>query len=111
MNRRLIVTLAVVVAATVPAGAAVLRLGSADRLPPADGPDRAAAVPGTPHCGGRPLVAERQLRGMWLTTVNNIDWPSRPGLPRRRSRRSTSRGWTSRSGWAQRGVRARAAER
>jgi len=81
VNRRLIVALAVVVAATMPAGAAVLRLGSADRLPPADRPDRAAAVPGTPHCGGRPLVAERQLRGMWLTTVNNIDWPSRPGLP------------------------------
>ena len=31
-------------------------------------------------CGGRPIEAPRQLRGMWLTTVNNIDWPSRPGL-------------------------------
>jgi uncharacterized lipoprotein YddW (UPF0748 family) len=23
----------------------------------------------------------RQLRGMWIATVANIDWPSRPGLP------------------------------
>jgi len=31
-------------------------------------------------CGGRPTDTPRQLRGMWLTTVYNIDWPSRPGL-------------------------------
>jgi uncharacterized lipoprotein YddW (UPF0748 family) len=31
-------------------------------------------------CGGRPAPAPRELRGMWLTTVNNIDWPSQPGL-------------------------------
>ncbi len=24
---------------------------------------------------------KRQLRGFWLATVSNIDWPSRPGLP------------------------------
>ena len=36
---------------------------------------------GAPDCAGRALSADRQLRGMWLTTVNNIDWPSRPGLP------------------------------
>ena len=28
-----------------------------------------------------PVRATRQLRGMWLTTVWNIDFPSRPGLP------------------------------
>ncbi|MEU8615988.1 family 10 glycosylhydrolase, partial [Actinoplanes sp. NPDC048791] len=27
-----------------------------------------------------PVSATRELRGMWLTTVMNIDWPSRPGL-------------------------------
>ncbi len=32
-------------------------------------------------CAGRPVTAPRELRGMWITTVNNIDWPSRPGLP------------------------------
>jgi uncharacterized lipoprotein YddW (UPF0748 family) len=31
-------------------------------------------------CGGRPVDAPRDLRAMWLTTVNNIDWPSRPGM-------------------------------
>ena len=39
------------------------------------------AGPGQLHtCAGRPIEAVRELRGMWLTTVYNIDWPSRPGL-------------------------------
>lgn len=25
--------------------------------------------------------AEREFRGVWVATVDNIDWPSRPGLP------------------------------
>ncbi|HEX5051433.1 MAG TPA: family 10 glycosylhydrolase [Planctomycetota bacterium] len=28
-----------------------------------------------------PPVLEREFRGAWVATVNNIDWPSRPGLP------------------------------
>ncbi len=32
------------------------------------------------RCDGVPARATRQLRGMWLTTVLNIDFPSRPGL-------------------------------
>jgi uncharacterized lipoprotein YddW (UPF0748 family) len=28
-----------------------------------------------------PPVPQREFRGVWLTTVNNSDWPSRPGLP------------------------------
>jgi uncharacterized lipoprotein YddW (UPF0748 family) len=31
-------------------------------------------------CAGAPLTAPHELRGMWLTTVRNTDWPSRPGL-------------------------------
>src|SRR5262245_35798156 len=31
-------------------------------------------------CAGRAATAQRQLRGMWLTTVSNRDWPSQPGL-------------------------------
>lgn len=27
-----------------------------------------------------PALPKRQLRGMWLATVANLDWPSRPGL-------------------------------
>ncbi len=37
-----------------------------------------AAAP--PVCAGRPVTAPRQLRGMWLTTISNRDWPSKPGL-------------------------------
>jgi uncharacterized lipoprotein YddW (UPF0748 family) len=28
-----------------------------------------------------PPAPEREFRGAWVATVNNIDWPSRPGLP------------------------------
>lgn len=49
---------------------------------PVAGPGPAGQVAGTPgRCGTVPAKAPRELRGMWLTTVNNIDWPSRPGLP------------------------------
>ena len=45
-------------------------------------PPPSSARPGVPgRCGAVPAQATRELRGMWLTTVNNIDWPSRPGLP------------------------------
>lgn len=44
----------------------------------------AAAVP---RGGGRPArpggtrdVLRRELRGMWVATVENVDWPSKPGL-------------------------------
>jgi len=32
------------------------------------------------RCGAAPTTATHELRGMWLTTVSNIDFPSRPGL-------------------------------
>jgi len=31
-------------------------------------------------CAGQPAVAPREVRGMWLATVYNIDWPTKPGL-------------------------------
>ncbi|MCY1139679.1 family 10 glycosylhydrolase [Actinoplanes sp. Pm04-4] len=44
----------------------------------------ATASPAPPgaegKCGSVPVRATRQLRGMWLTTVMNIDFPSRKGL-------------------------------
>jgi len=49
-----------------------------------------AAVTST--CGGQPLTATRELRGMWLTTVNNTDFPSRPGLPEEQVK-AEYRGW------------------
>jgi uncharacterized lipoprotein YddW (UPF0748 family) len=36
------------------------------------------AAMSTNACGQK---VRRELRGMWLTTVRNSDWPSRPGLP------------------------------
>jgi uncharacterized lipoprotein YddW (UPF0748 family) len=41
----------------------------------------AGGGPGTVGtCGGAQVDAPRELRGMWLTTVLNIDWPSQSGL-------------------------------
>ncbi|MBW3572316.1 MAG: family 10 glycosylhydrolase [Gemmatimonadetes bacterium] len=40
-----------------------------------------AALPG-PYAGPDELPAvQREFRGVWVATVDNIDWPSRPGLP------------------------------
>ena len=44
------------------------------------------------RCDRAPLSAPRELRGMWITTVNNIDWPSRPGLPAEEIK-AEYRGW------------------
>ncbi len=29
----------------------------------------------------QPPAPQREFRGVWVATVNNIDWPSKPGLP------------------------------
>jgi uncharacterized lipoprotein YddW (UPF0748 family) len=39
-----------------------------------------AAIEGRTGDAGPPPVA-REFRGVWVATVENIDWPSRPGLP------------------------------
>ncbi|MGP3999720.1 glycoside hydrolase family 10 protein [Streptomyces sp. 8N706] len=41
--------------------------------------DATAYAPRGKRNGGR--RSQRQFRGMWLATVANRDWPSRPGLP------------------------------
>ncbi|TVL93099.1 glycoside hydrolase family 10 protein [Streptomyces sp. SAJ15] len=38
------------------------------------------------HDAGAGCRAKRRFRGMWLATVANRDWPSRPGLPAARQR-------------------------
>src|SRR5438034_10195495 len=41
----------------------------------------AYATPDSPDgCQTDPAAPKRQLRGMWLASVVNIDWPSKPGL-------------------------------
>ncbi|MFG1656931.1 glycoside hydrolase family 10 protein [Micromonospora chersina] len=52
----------------------------------------ARAAGGGTDCAGRPTRATRELRGMWITTVNNIDWPSRRGLPAEAAK-AEFRGW------------------
>ncbi|MGW9195498.1 glycoside hydrolase family 10 protein [Micromonospora chersina] len=52
----------------------------------------AGTASGGTDCAGRPARATRELRGMWITTVNNIDWPSRRGLPAEAAR-AEFRGW------------------
>ncbi len=44
------------------------------------------------RCAGQPLTAPRELRGMWLTTVRNLDFPSRPGLDEE-TVKAEYRGW------------------
>jgi beta-glucosidase-like glycosyl hydrolase/uncharacterized lipoprotein YddW (UPF0748 family) len=43
------------------------------------GPTPRPATPDAPP--GAPPPVEREFRGVWVASVSNIDWPSRPGLP------------------------------
>lgn len=38
-----------------------------------------AVVPALPDTTGLPIMM-REFRGVWIATVDNIDWPSKPGL-------------------------------
>jgi uncharacterized lipoprotein YddW (UPF0748 family) len=83
----LLAALAVLAAVAVGGPIAVWRVTSAPErsagsvaAPGAAAEDRTGQAPAS-ACAGRPMTATSELRGMWLTTVNNIDWPSRPGLP------------------------------
>jgi uncharacterized lipoprotein YddW (UPF0748 family) len=72
---RIIAVLVVAVIALGALGFGLLRAATYD--PPA----LLAQRSGPAGCDGIRVQPPRELRGMWLTTVNNIDWPSRPGLP------------------------------
>jgi uncharacterized lipoprotein YddW (UPF0748 family) len=82
MRRPPIRIVAVVVAAVIAVGAVGLGLARAALYAPPSRPVVAGsagpALLGS--CGGVPTAAPHELRGMWLTTVENIDFPSRPGL-------------------------------
>ncbi|WP_189543653.1 family 10 glycosylhydrolase [Streptomyces gelaticus] len=75
LGRRGFVTGAAGVVAGVVSG--VTAAGEAVAVPPRrTGAERIGA---TARTGGR-HVARRELRGMWVATVANLDWPSAPGL-------------------------------
>ncbi|MBA3969049.1 MAG: family 10 glycosylhydrolase, partial [Gemmatimonadetes bacterium] len=43
-------------------------------------PARARSVPQSAEPNAPPPI-RREFRGVWVASVANIDWPSRPGLP------------------------------
>jgi uncharacterized lipoprotein YddW (UPF0748 family) len=43
-------------------------------------PDPAPVIPPPPAPSGPPPAAAREFRAVWVASVSNIDWPSRPGL-------------------------------
>ncbi|MBL7259230.1 glycoside hydrolase family 10 protein [Paractinoplanes lichenicola] len=81
---KLTLALASVLFATAVLGVGLLRAATYKPTAAAGAPwpsGTSAPAPGTPgKCGTVPVKAARELRGMWLTTVNNIDFPSRRGL-------------------------------
>ncbi|GAA3741785.1 uncharacterized lipoprotein YddW (UPF0748 family) [Spinactinospora alkalitolerans] len=53
--------------------------GSALPMPPSTGADRSLEqIP--EDCEAEAQYSKRQLRGAWIATVRNIDWPSKAGL-------------------------------
>jgi uncharacterized lipoprotein YddW (UPF0748 family) len=73
---RLLMALAGIVVLLVVAGTVMERWSGSGQGSSVDMP----VVGEVGRCGGRPVSAPRELRGMWLATVKNIDWPSRSGL-------------------------------
>jgi glycosyl hydrolase family 10 len=80
-------TLAVLAVLGFAGSAAFAHVNARQRGTAGDGraaPDQAARFNGLPGagrtCAGTAMRASRELRGLWITTVNNTDWPSRPGL-------------------------------
>jgi uncharacterized lipoprotein YddW (UPF0748 family) len=65
-------------AATAGAAATLLTAGSASAATARD-PHRHGGDPGGRGQGGRGRGG-RDLRGMWIATITNRDWPSKPGL-------------------------------
>jgi len=62
----------------------------------------AVSCSGIPDLGGQKPAAERgaappqasrpaEFRGLWIATLSNIDWPSRPGLPAQESQEEARR--------------------
>ena len=78
----LLTTLAVVLVLTSVVGVlfAVGRQGDPAPVPSAAGARDAASAQDTAGCAVDASRPKRQFRAMWITTVMNIDWPSRQGL-------------------------------
>ncbi|MEV0588988.1 family 10 glycosylhydrolase [Nonomuraea sp. NPDC050310] len=76
--------LAAAALAVVATGAAYAYGPRADARPEAAEPLSKAALKPVGTCVPDPKHPKRQLRGVWIATVKNIDWPSRTGLSQAR---------------------------
>ncbi|WP_182905947.1 family 10 glycosylhydrolase [Microbispora sp. H13382] len=47
---------------------------------------RAETLTAADTCAVNEKYPKRQLRGVWVATVHNLDWPSKPGLPPERQK-------------------------
>lgn len=54
---------------------------AAARLPAAENPSAKIITPPPAAAVVTPPPPAREMRGAWIATVANIDWPSKPGLP------------------------------
>ncbi|PZG51008.1 glycosyl hydrolase [Spongiactinospora gelatinilytica] len=52
---------------------------------------QAHAVTAAPDCKVDKARPKRQLRGVWIATVNNLDWPSKTGLSQQRQKAEYTR--------------------
>ncbi|MBF8192855.1 family 10 glycosylhydrolase [Nonomuraea sp. K274] len=77
--------LAVAVLAAATTGAAYA-FGPAGEAPAASEQQTAIATSAPAACKADPRHPKRELRGVWIATTTNIDWPSRPGLSPARQR-------------------------
>ncbi|MGH3751678.1 MAG: family 10 glycosylhydrolase [Pseudonocardiaceae bacterium] len=57
--------------------ASVFAVGGSARAAP---PPLTRVATGQAPCTPEPATPKRQLRAMWISSVVNIDWPSRPGI-------------------------------
>ncbi|MDF5752014.1 family 10 glycosylhydrolase [Spongiactinospora sp. TRM90649] len=104
MRKALLAAAAIAVAAT--ATAYVFGPDAeADQRKPRTGQARSAAEPGkagqetrplstasgAPVCEVDPAYPKRQMRGLWIATVNNLDWPSKATLSPQRQRAEYTR--------------------
>ncbi|MEV0621097.1 family 10 glycosylhydrolase [Nonomuraea sp. NPDC050404] len=53
---------------------------AAAESPAASGKKKAAATPAAAPCKADARYPKRELRGVWIATTQNIDWPSKAGL-------------------------------
>ncbi|MFF4648582.1 glycoside hydrolase family 10 protein [Streptomyces sp. NPDC001380] len=70
---------AAALALTLAAASSLLLAPGASAAGPEGGPPAAQAA-GTGPCTPDPALPRRQMRGVWIASVVNIDWPASPGL-------------------------------